>query len=209
MSWKKKLVEFRSFWLYPALALVLLYCAPVYESRTVYPDVLWLFPIGALIWTLLEYCLHRFVFHIRAAILDRRLRDIVNGSHLDHHAAPRDAGKLLVSTSYGLVVSAVLFAVFYGAGGSLTAAAAVMSGIWAGFLYYEAVHYLVHSNASHSALLARQRRWHFYHHFTNTKRCFGVTSPLWDYVFGTARQSRRQPSRIHSRTEHLRMTSSR
>jgi sterol desaturase/sphingolipid hydroxylase (fatty acid hydroxylase superfamily) len=188
---RKTLVEFRSFWLYPALGIVLLYSTSGYESRTLYPDLLWLFPLGALIWTLLEYGLHRFVFHFRSAALNRRLRDILNESHLEHHAAPRDASKLLVSTSYGMVVSAVLFAVFYAVSQSLTAATVVMSGIWTGFLYYEAVHYLVHSSPSKSALIARQRRLHFYHHFKNTRRCFGVTSPLWDYVFGTARPARR------------------
>ena len=35
-----------------------------------------------------------------------------------------------------------------------------------------------------------KRRTHFYHHFTNNKRCFGVTSPLWDYVFGTTASRR-------------------
>jgi hypothetical protein len=180
-------VEFRSFWLYPALGIVLVYSTSFYESRTVFWDSLWLFPLGALIWTLLEYALHRFVFHFRPPALKRSLLDINNGSHYEQHAPPSDPSKLLVSTSYGLAVSAALFVLFYGVIGSLSAAAVVMSGIWTGFLYYEAVHYLVHCNASGSALLARQRRLHFYHHFTNTRRCFGVTSPLWDYVFGTAR----------------------
>ncbi|PYR86413.1 MAG: hypothetical protein DMG18_02830 [Acidobacteria bacterium] len=69
--------------------------------------------------------------------------------------------------------------------GSAFSAAGVITGIWTGFLYYEAVHYRVHFSLSESGFIARQRRRHFYHHFTNNKRGFGVTSPLWDHVFGT------------------------
>jgi 4-hydroxysphinganine ceramide fatty acyl 2-hydroxylase len=74
----------------------------------------------------------------------------------------------------------------YGLLRNLFSAAGVLVGVWAGFLYYESVHYRVHFNLSGSGFIARQRRTHFYHHFTNNRVCFGVTSPLWDYVFGTA-----------------------
>jgi len=83
------------------------------------------------------------------------------------------------------VISAVLYGLIYMVSRNLVSAAALLTGIWSGFLYYEAVHYRVHFSLSPSGLIARQRRSHFYHHFTNNKRCFGVTSPLWDYVFGT------------------------
>jgi len=136
-------------------------------------------------WSLLEYGLHRFVFHIRFEVRNQKLKEIVNASHLSHHAAPRDPRKLLVRTSYGLAVSGLLFALLYIASGSVYSTVGLLAGIWGGFLYYESVHYRVHLTSSASGLLAWQRRAHFYHHFTNNERCFGVTSRLWDHVFRT------------------------
>ena len=33
------------------------------------------------------------------------------------------------------------------------------------------------------------RRHHFYHHFINAKMNHGVTTPIWDLVFGTYRKA--------------------
>jgi len=61
-----------------------------------------------------------------------------------------------------------------------------MVGIWIGFLYYETVHYRVHVGDANRGWIARQRRMHFHHHFRNSKQSFGVTTPIWDYIFKTA-----------------------
>ena len=168
------------------LAMVLIYAAGLLEPERPATDFLWLFPLGVFAWTLLEYGLHRFVFHVLLDFRNPAVSEFVNASHLSHHAAPRDPDKLLVRPGYGLAVSALLFGSAYLLSGSIFSAAGIMAGIWAGFLYYEAVHYRVHLTAAPSGFIARQRRAHFYHHFTNRKRCFGVTSPLWDYVFRTS-----------------------
>ena len=185
MTLDERLYRFRSFWIFPLLAIVLLKIAFRVEPQSQWGDFLWLFPIGLWIWTLLEYCLHRFVFHIQVPVRNPRLKEFVNSSHLSHHASPRDPTKLLVHPVYGFIISAMLFGLIYAVSQGLYSTVSVMTGIWAGFLYYETVHYRVHFSLSGSGLIARQRRRHFYHHFTNNKRCFGVTSPLWDWVFGT------------------------
>ena len=182
---KEQLFRFRSFWIFPLLAILLLVVTFGGETSTRWMDLAWLFPLGLLLWSLLEYGLHRFVFHIRFSVRDPGLREILNASHLSHHAAPRDPGKLLVDPLYGLAISAILFVLLLLAFGDTTRAVGVLVGIWAGFLCYEVVHYRVHMAATASGLLAWQRRAHFYHHFSNRERCFGVTTPLWDYVFRT------------------------
>jgi 4-hydroxysphinganine ceramide fatty acyl 2-hydroxylase len=185
MMSRNPLTRFSSFWIYPLLAFFLLFVTSLGEQKSRLGDLVWLLPMGILLWTLLEYGLHRFVFHIRLPVRNPYLREIVNASHLEHHASPRDRNKVLVRPLYGLVVSAMVFALLLLVFRNAFFTAGVLSGIWAGFLYYEAVHYRVHFSLSGSGLIAWQRRGHFYHHFTNNKRCFGVTSPLWDYVFGT------------------------
>ena len=185
MTLKERLYRFRSFWVFPLFAVFLLNFTFRAEPQSRWGDLVWLFPLGLLVWSLLEYGLHRFVFHIRFEVRNPKIRETVNASHLSHHAAPRDPDKLLVHTSYGFVVSALLFGMAYIVFGNLFSASGLLTGVWAGFLYYEAVHYRVHLTTSATGLLGSQRRAHFYHHFTNNKRCFGVTSPLWDYVFRT------------------------
>jgi sterol desaturase/sphingolipid hydroxylase (fatty acid hydroxylase superfamily) len=184
MSTKERLHRFRSFWIFPILGGLLLYLTSRREQGR-FNDLLWLVPAGIFIWTLLEYALHRFAFHIQVPVRNPILREIVNGSHMEHHASPRDPDKVLVHPSFGIAISAILYGLFFAALRNAFWASGIMAGIWIGFLYYEAVHYRVHFSLSGSGFIARQRRTHFYHHFTNNKQCFGVTSPLWDYVFGT------------------------
>lgn len=186
MNLKERLYRFRSFWIFPLIAVGLFAIGLRAQPHSPRIDLFWLFPLGLLAWTLLEYGLHRFLFHIRLPLRDPHLRDVVNSSHLLHHASPRDREKVLVHSTYGLIVSVVLYGAIYAWSRNFLSTAGVMAGIWTGFLYYEAVHYRVHFSLSGSGFVARQRKTHFYHHFTNNKRCFGVTTSLWDHVFGTA-----------------------
>ena len=185
MSLKERLFRFRSFWIFPLLAIVLVYATFRSDPQRQLRDLVWLFLLGVLAWSLLEYGLHRFVFHLSFSVRNSTVREILNASHLTHHASPRDPDKLLVRTPYALVISALLYGIFFLAFRRASLAAGLMSGVWAGFLYYEAVHYRVHLRLSDSSVITRQRRAHFHHHFTNNKQCFGVTSPLWDHVFRT------------------------
>lgn len=185
MSLRERLYYFRSFWIFPLITLVLLEIAFRAEPGSDPTHLLWLFPAGVLLWTLLEYGLHRFIFHIQIPLRNPRLKEVVNSSHLGHHASPRDPSKVLVHPSYGLVISSILYGLIYAVSGSLLTTTGVIAGVWAGFLYYESVHYRVHFSLSVSGVLQGQRQRHFYHHFTNNKHCFEVTSSLWDHVFGT------------------------
>ena len=187
MSFKERLVRFRSFWIFPILGGVLLYVTSGGQEPGRWKELFWLVPAGIFIWTLLEYALHRFLFHIQIPLPNPHLREFVNASHMSHHASPRDPSKVLVHPLYGVIVSAILYSILLALFRDAFSAAGTMAGIWAGVLYYETVHYRVHFSLSESGFVGRQRRAHFYHHFTNNKRCFGVTSPLWDYVFGTTR----------------------
>jgi len=144
--------------------------------------------IGLAFWTLLEYGFHRFLLH--AEIRNATLRAVLNATHISHHMAPRDPDKILVLPSFAIVISAMLYGVLLAITRDWFDSSAILTGIWMGFLYYEAVHYRVHMSLTHSSILQHQRRAHFYHHFSNSAECFGVTSPVWDYVFGTTRKQR-------------------
>jgi sterol desaturase/sphingolipid hydroxylase (fatty acid hydroxylase superfamily) len=187
MSLKERLSRFRSFWIFPSLSVALILLTRNASGAHRLSELWWLVPAGVLAWTLLEYFFHRVLFH--ANFRAPWLREIVNRSHLSHHVAPRDPRQILVIPSFGLAVSVAIYVILYLLTKDPFAASGIITGIWLGFLYYEAVHYRVHMSQGHSRLLQYQRRAHFYHHFSNPRKCYGVTSPLWDYVFRSYRPS--------------------
>lgn len=185
MAWAR----FCSFWIYPSLACLLLVLS--LRQRPPWEQLLWLIPLGGFIWSLLEYLLHRFLFHWIPR--HRGIRKVVQSLHLSHHGDPRNPDKILVRPIYSLPVSALFLGIFYTVTGSLFSASALLTGIWMGFLYYELVHYRMHLSKVSGGLLRVQRQGHFYHHFVDQHHCFGVTSPLWDRIFGTYRPPPARP----------------
>ena len=180
------------FWIVPLAAITGLVLAKRYEPDRSIVSLVWLVPAGFLGWTLLEYVLHRFVFHVRARNLT--LRRIVDALHQEHHAAPRNAAYLFVRSPYAIGISAVIAAGLAAASGSLFSTAALMCGIWGGFLLYESTHYRIHLTAAERGWIGHRRGRHFYHHFHNPTRCFGVTTTLWDRVFRTHNEIRKEGS---------------
>lgn len=146
---------------------------------------------GYVFWTLLEYWLHRVVFHWEPEDgIGARLHWIIHGVHHDH---PNDPMRLVMPPS----VSVPLALLFYG--GFLLVlgadrALAFGSGFLAGYLVYDMTHYYLHHRVPASRLGRRLREHHMRHHFQDHTRGFGVSSPVWDRVFGTTPE--------HARREH-------
>lgn len=144
---------------------------------------------GYVFWTLLEYWLHRVVFHWEPADgFGARLHWIIHGVHHDH---PNDPMRLVMPPS----VSVPLALLFYG--GFLLIlgadrAPAFGSGFLAGYLVYDMTHYHLHHRIPGSKLGKRLREHHMRHHFQDHTRGFGVSSPVWDRVFGTTPEQRRR-----------------
>ena len=177
------LVRFASFWIFPLAGTALLYFSVLAEPEQVRRAIR-MIPAGFLLWSLLEYGLHRFVFHMDVA--SPPIRTFIHSLHIHHHDAPQDPDRIFVRPAYSIPASALLLGAFYLALSSLSLASGLVVGLWLGFLYYELVHYRVHVSAASGLLLGYQRRRHFHHHFVEPRSCFGVTSPLWDRVFGTS-----------------------
>ena len=47
------------------------------------------------------------------------------------------------------------------------------------------IHYATHYFAMRSGVLKFLKRYHMQHHYKTPDQRFGVSSPLWDAVFGT------------------------
>src|ERR1700733_1070679 len=131
MTLKERLSRFRSFWMFPLAAALLLYLTSRSEPREHMQNLLWLVPLGMLTWSLIEYLLHRFVFHTHVPIQNPWLRKILTGSHPFHHASPRNPGLILVVPAFAAAVSAVLYGLCAAVFRSWFSAAGVLTGIWA------------------------------------------------------------------------------
>jgi len=144
-----------------------------------------LLAIGALalfLWTLTEYCLHRFVFHFPAQ--SRLGKYLVFLFHGVHHATPRDKTRLVMPPAGGILLLVVLYQVF-----RLLVPAPWIEPFLAfflvGYLAYDYIHYATHHFPMRSKLLHFLKVYHLQHHYGAKGLRFGVSSPIWDRVFGT------------------------
>jgi sterol desaturase/sphingolipid hydroxylase (fatty acid hydroxylase superfamily) len=149
------------------------------------PAILGLALAGWLVWTLVEYWLHRGFFHMRADSPARRVTSYI--VHRHHHAAPQDTDRLVATPLYSLGLFLLLLAPYSLAGAD--ARWALMAGSMLGYLGYEAAHWRVHHvRPGRSGRMTRAlRRHHLRHHFGDDAHNFGISSPLWDLVFRTWR----------------------
>jgi sterol desaturase/sphingolipid hydroxylase (fatty acid hydroxylase superfamily) len=142
-----------------------------------------LFTSGVMLWTLLEYLLHRFVFHLtphgRLGVL---FGYVIHGVH---HAFPEDRRRWLMPPIVSVPVAMLLFLVLRLLIGS--ASPLVLAGATFGYLAYDLLHYACHAGAFRGRVLRYLRQHHLTHHFRTPEARFGVSSPLWDRVFGTVR----------------------
>ena len=136
--------------------------------------LVWLGGVAA--WTLLEYLLHRFVFHIPRT---SPLSALGSRQHLDHHDAP---SRLPITKPLYLTLPAIVIGV--GVVSTLgPLGLAVAAGLVAGYLGYELAHVAAHVLVGDHPLPNLQAL-HLQHHI-EPGRAFGITNGVWDRVFGT------------------------
>ncbi len=144
---------------------------------------LWLLG-GLFFWTFLEYLLHRFLFHFEPDPASEFQKDLSFLVHGVHHAWPHDPDRLVMPPVVAGALALLVGAPLRLALGS-HAFPAFFAGLLAGYLWYDLTHYAVHQLKPRTALGEAQRRYHYLHHFKTPDRRYGVTTPLWDLVFGT------------------------
>lgn len=157
--------------------------------------------IGLLGWTFIEYLLHRWVFHRHWQPVS--LHTLQQSWHLNHHTAPDNPAFLHAQLYTSLPLYAFFYAAFYVCT-DLWRAGLLVSGLTVGYLYYELVHHLAHTRAPRSRLGRALKRYHLIHHYAEPDRAYGVTSPLWDIIFGTS--PRRRAPLISARDQNRLLT---
>ena len=175
-----KLGYFSEFLLFPPLVLVAALLA--FRSSMPPQPLIWaiVYGAGVMAWTLFEYLLHRVLFH-HAPVLSR--------IHDRHHQSPQD----LIGTPawVSVVVGLVAFASPCWAALGFDLGTAATAGLVSGYLWYVFVHYATHHwQPRRDSYLYRARLRHARHHHFSHSGNFGVTTVLWDRVFGTALDGR-------------------
>ncbi len=129
---------------------------------------------GLVLWTGAEYLLHRFVLH--------GVQPFVRW-HAAHHERPTAwiCSSTLLSASLMIVVVFVPALVLWG----LWRAIALTLGMSGGYVLYATMHHALHHWRLPGAWLRQRKLWHARHHHSGNAVCFGVTTALWDRVFGT------------------------
>lgn len=148
-------------------------------------EVMGFIVIGIVSWTLIEYVLHRFVFH--ESKLKEPWRNLTSAFHLSHHQAVAvHEADIVITRPAGSVPFAIFFYFLFSlVTWSFSAGALIEVGAFIGYLAYEGVHYGVHHFTPKTQLGQFLKTYHFQHHLHCPKSRFGVTSPFWDVVFGT------------------------
>ena len=142
------------------------------------------FILGILAWTLTEYTIHRWAFHIDPKTeTGKKVHFLVHGIHHDY---PRDSTRLVMP----LLVSVPLAILFYTAFRFTLGAHhyAMFGGFLFGYVAYDSIHYATHHFNMKSKAARFLKEYHMKHHFVDEHTAYGVSNPLWDYVFNTVPQ---------------------
>lgn len=154
-----------------------------YPSITMIGTILGAACLGILTWSFLEYVIHRFAAHSRSFWRSSPF----SREHTRHHAegnyfAPAWK-KVPVAIVFMLIIAPMAIALTNQFAGLSYATALVGT-----YVAYEVHHRRLHTHAGNSTYGRWARLHHFHHHFVDPRTNHGVTSPLWDFVFGTYRR---------------------
>ena len=137
---------------------------------------------GLLLFSLVEYCFHRWLFHGAEQVMQQ--------GHQKHHEDPLGFDALpFFLPPIGMLLLAGMFDL-----AMPTTYALLLAGALAlGYAAYGLSHSVIHNTRFRHPL---SRRWaaihHIHHHHPDSN--FGVTTPLWDIVLGTRYVSNRTRS---------------
>lgn len=138
--------------------------------------------LGVALWSPLEYGLHRFVLHGLPPF---------KRWHQAHHAKPVAP----ICSPTLLSAGAMLLFCYLPAWWALGAwrASGLTLGVLVGYLFYAVIHHALHHWRAPSPWLRRRKSAHAYHHHSHTPGHYGVTTGVWDQIWGTAHLNKEIP----------------
>jgi sterol desaturase/sphingolipid hydroxylase (fatty acid hydroxylase superfamily) len=144
------------------------------------------FLAGMFFWTFFEYILHRFIFHLISE--SPKTMKVIYIIHGNHHEYPRDRERLFMPPVPSLITASLVFMLMYFSADffhSSQYAFSFFPGFMVGYLMYGSMHYAIHAFNPPYAWMKPLWRNHHLHHYKNDDLGFGVSTTLWDRLFGT------------------------
>ncbi|NXG03757.1 FA2H hydroxylase, partial [Sakesphorus luctuosus] len=144
-----------------------------------------IFLLGMILWSLLEYLIHRFVFHMKPPASNYYLITLHFLLHGQHHKSPFDSSRLV----FPPVPASLVIGFFYGVLRVLlpeVLGLSVFVGGLCGYVIYDMMHYYLHyGSPKKGTYLYGLKAYHVKHHFEHQKSGFGISTRFWDYPFRT------------------------
>lgn len=168
------------------IAAGLLYVAFVYTDYTHLTPlyVVGLYFTGFFLFTLIEYIAHRYLFHMKPT--NEFKRKVQYALHGLHHEYPKDKDRLAMPPIMSFLLAIVFFFVFRALMGTMVFG--FLPGFITGYCGYLFVHFIVHAYNPPNNIFKGLWLNHAVHHYKDNTQIFGVSSQLWDYVFGTIKK---------------------
>ncbi|XXG97799.1 UDP-N-acetylglucosamine transferase subunit [Hypoxylon texense] len=141
---------------------------------------------GVFLWTLIEYILHRCLFHLDKYLPDNRVGITLHFLlHGVHHYLPMDKYRLVMPPTLFVVLATPFWklahTLFYW---DWYLGTAIYCGGIFGYVCYDLTHYFLH-HQNLPLWYKGLKKYHLAHHFLDYELGFGVTSRFWDRIFGT------------------------
>ncbi|CAN4080238.1 unnamed protein product [Withania somnifera] len=151
------------------------------------PEVALVVALGIFVWTLMEYTLHRFLFHINTrSYWANTLHYLLHGCH---HKHPMDGLRLVFPPAATAVLLVPLWNLIKFLS-TPTTGPALFGGILLGYVMYDVTHYYLHHGQPTFGVPKSRKKYHLNHHFRIHTKGFGITSSFWDKAFGTLPHSK-------------------
>ena len=171
-----------------AVPVIMYYVAGIafLTYAAVYTDLnmlhaLYMVPIGLMVFTFVEYLIHRFLFHFEAK--SESQKKIKYNIHGVHHEYPKDKDRLVMPPLFSIGLAVAFYYLFNFLMGQY--ALFFFPGFLAGYSTYLLIHYAVHRYRPPRNFLSYLWKHHSLHHYKSENTAYSVSFPLWDIMFGT------------------------
>ncbi|XP_031731514.1 LOW QUALITY PROTEIN: fatty acid 2-hydroxylase [Anarrhichthys ocellatus] len=144
-----------------------------------------LFLMGWFLWSFIEYCIHRFVFHMKPPAHNYYLIMLHFLLHGQHHKCPFDGSRLVFPPGLASLVVGSFYLILCSTLPEILGTSVFVGGL-CGYVVYDMIHYYLHyGSPKRGSYMYGLKVYHVKHHFEHQRAGFGITSTFWDHPFNT------------------------
>ncbi|CAG5866052.1 unnamed protein product, partial [Menidia menidia] len=128
-----------------------------------------LFLLGWFLWSFIEYCIHRFVFHMKPPAHNYYLITLHFLLHGQHHKSPFDGSRLVFPPGLASIVVVAFYLVLQKTLPEVLGTSVFVGGL-CGYVVYDMIHYYLHyGSPKRGSYLYSLKAYHVKHHFEHQR----------------------------------------